>query len=77
MEVRIGVVHAMKELDIEMPTDTDPGEVRKAVDEALASETGTLWLTDRHGHQIGVPSGRIAYVEVGTPDHERRIGFGA
>ncbi len=36
-----------------------------------------LWLTDRHGRQIGVPAGRIAYVELGSPDSERRIGFGS
>ncbi len=77
MDVRIGVVQAMKEIEIELPTDADQKKVRKEVDGVLADEDSTLWLTDRHGRQIGVPSRRIAYVEIGTQDHDRHIGFGA
>lgn len=77
MDVRIGVMHAMKEIEIELPTDADPEQIRADVDAALDDEDNTLWLTDRHGRQIGVPSRRIAYVEVGTQDHDRHIGFGA
>lgn len=77
MDVRIGVVHAMKEIEIELPADTDPAQVRADVDAALDDEDNILWLTDRHGRQIAVPSRRIAYVEVGTQDHDRHIGFGA
>jgi hypothetical protein len=36
-----------------------------------------LWLTDRKGRKVGVPSSRIAYVEFGVPASERRVGFGA
>jgi len=36
-----------------------------------------LWFTDRKGHDVGVPAGSISYAEVGTPDDEHRIGFGA
>lgn len=77
MDVRIGVIHTMKEIDVELPLDADPTEIRASVDRALADESSVLWLTDRHGRQIGVPSARIAYVEVGSPDRERRIGFGS
>jgi hypothetical protein len=67
----------MKEIDVELPRDADAGEIRSAVDAALAEQAKVLWLTDRHGRQIGVPAERIAYVELGSPDSERRIGFGS
>jgi len=35
-----------------------------------------LWLTDKRGKKVGVPAAKIAYIEVGTNDGDRRIGFG-
>lgn len=75
MEVRIGIVQTMKELEIELPEDTERDTVMAEVEAALASET-VLWLTDRRGRRVGVPSSRIAFVEVGAPAGERRVGFG-
>ena len=77
MDVRIGVIHTVKEIDIELPGDADRDAIRAAIDTALADDDNTLWLTDRHGREIAVPAGKIAYVELGTPDNERRIGFGS
>jgi hypothetical protein len=51
--------------------------VRAAIEEALKDDARVLWLTDRHGRPIGVPAERIAYVELGRSESERRIGFGA
>jgi hypothetical protein len=77
VDVRIGVIHTMKEIELELAPDTDPAAVRVDVDTALGAPDGVLWLTDRHGRQYAVPSARIAYVELGTSERERRIGFGA
>jgi hypothetical protein len=77
VDIRIGVIHTMKEIDVELPPDSDPAAVKSAVDDALSDGGRMLWLTDRHGRQIGVPSDHIAYVELGSPDSERRIGFGS
>jgi hypothetical protein len=77
VDVRIGVIHTMKEIDVELPHDADPTEIRSSVDRALSDGSSVLWLTDRHGRQIGVPADRIAYIELGSPDSERRIGFGS
>ena len=78
MDVRIGVTYSPKELDLELD-DTDGADtVRKQVESALAGGTGSvLWLTDRRGRQVGVPVDKIAYVEIGAPGADRRIGFGA
>jgi hypothetical protein len=35
-----------------------------------------LWLTDIRGRQVGVPSGKIAYVDIGAPGSDNPVGFG-
>ncbi len=60
---------------MEIPDD-ERDEVRTKVDAALSGATDVLWLADKRGREVGVPSAKIAYVEVGTPDGDRRIGFG-
>jgi len=77
VDVRIGVIHTVKEIDIELPNDADREAIRASIETALADDDNTLWLTDRHGRDIAIPSAKIAYVELGSPDSERRIGFGA
>ena len=76
MEVRIGIVQSMKEIDVELPDDADRDKVVKEVEAALNSDS-VLWLTDRKGRRVGVAARRISYVELGTPASERVVGFGA
>ena len=77
MDVRIGVQQTPKEIEIEMSSNVDRAEVRATIDAALADVTRALWLTNPHGRGIAAPSAKIAYIELGTSDSERRIGFGA
>lgn len=77
MDVRIGVVQSPKEIELELPEGTDAEKLTAQVEKALGSETGVLWLTDRKGRRVGIPSARIAYVELNTASEERRVGFGA
>lgn len=76
MDVRIGVTYSPKEIDVEMAADADPAKLRKEVEAALADSDKVLWLTDRRGRQVGVPSSKVAYVEIDSADSDRRIGFG-
>lgn len=76
MDVRIGVTQSPKELEVLLAEDTDPDAVRAHVDKAITNG-GILWLTDRRGRQIGVPVEKLGYVEIGSPDGGRRIGFGS
>ena len=76
MDVRIGIVQSMKELDIELPEDADRDKVLADIEAALAEDGTILWLTDRKGRQVGVPVGKVAYVEVDPPSSDRRVGFG-
>ncbi len=75
MDVRVGVTHTPKELHVELTDDTDQKAVIADVEAALASQDGVLWLTDRKGRRIGVPAAKVAYVEIGSPNEERRVGF--
>ncbi len=75
MEVRIGVTHTPKEIELEM--SEDPDALAKAVEAALGKGDALLWLTDRKGRRVGVPASKVAYVEIGSPSEDRKVGFGA
>ena len=75
MDVRIGVTHTPKEIELDMTEE--PDAVAKVVEKALADGSKVLWLTDRKGRRVGVPAAKVAYVEIGTSSDERRVGFGA
>ena len=75
MDVRIGVTQAPRELTVEIP-DEERDDAIKLIEVALSGAVDVLWLTDKRGRRLGVPAAKIAYVEVGTNDGDRRIGFG-
>ena len=76
VDVRIGVTQAPRELTVELADDVDREALKTKVEAALSGAVDVLWLTDRRNREIGVCSSKIAYVEIGTPDGERKIGFG-
>ncbi len=75
MDIRIGVTYTPKEIALELADDVKADAVKADVDAAL-SAGNTLWMTDKKGRQIGVPAEKIAYVEIGSEDSSRPIGFG-
>ena len=75
VDVRIGVTYSPKEIDVELGDDADAAKLRSEIDEVLGGSDGVLWLTDRKGRQVGVPVAKVAYVEIGSPSDDRRIGF--
>jgi hypothetical protein len=76
VDVRIGIVQTPKELEVELGEDADRDKVLADIEAALAGDA-VLWLTDRRGRRVGVPVAKVAYVEVGAPTPDRRVGFGA
>ena len=77
MDVRIGVTQAPRELTIELADDLDREELKTKVEAALSGAVDVLWLTDRRNRDVGVSAAKIAYIEIGSPTEERRVGFGA
>lgn len=74
MDVKIGVVYTTKELLVELDGGAD--EVRATIDTALANAEPLVWLTDSKGRRVGVPTDKIAYVEIGSDDAAHKVGFG-
>ncbi|HEY3842508.1 MAG TPA: DUF3107 domain-containing protein [Acidimicrobiales bacterium] len=77
MDVRIGITQTPKELEVELADDADRDKVVAEIEKLLKTGDGVLWLTDKKGRKVGVPVVKVAYVEVGAPTAERRVGFGA
>ena len=77
MDVRIGIVQSPKELEVELADDADRDAVIAEIESSLSGGDAVLWLTDRKGRRVAVPVAKVAYVEVGAPTNERRVGFGA
>ena len=74
MEIRIGVIYTARELVLDVAES--PEQVTKAIEDALAGTTSMLWLTDKKGKQVGVPTDKIAFVEVASDAGDRQVGFG-
>jgi len=76
VDVRIGVTQAARELSIEVE-DHDRDDLKARIEAALSGAADVLWVTDKRGRDVGVPAAKIAYVEVGSAEGDRRIGFGS
>ena len=78
MDLRIGVTHSSRDISLEIENDEQSRTAaHKAVEDALAGKEEVLWLKDKRGREVAVPAEKIAFVEFGAPDGERRLGFGA
>ena len=77
MDVRIGVTYSPKEIIVELADDTDRAALKTKIDKALGDDDSVLWLTDRRGRDVAVPSSKVAYVELGSSTGSKQIGFGA
>jgi Protein of unknown function (DUF3107) len=71
MEVKIGVIHASRELTIDTPLE--PGDVEDQVRSALEAG-GVLSLSDAKGRRVVVPVEKLAYVEI-TTSTVGQVGF--
>jgi len=76
VDVRIGIIHSVREIDIELPEGTTNDDIVADVNKALAKPGGVLWFTDRRGRRVAVPADKLAYIEVGGQGADRRVGFG-
>lgn len=76
MDIRIGVTQAAREISLEQ-SDDERDSTKAKVEAALSGAVDVLWLVDKKGRTVGVAAAKIAYVEIGSTEGERRMGFGA
>ena len=74
MEVRIGVVYTPREIILEMGDDAE--SVSATVEKAVTEQSALLWLTDAKGRRLGIPTDKLAYVEIAGDAADRKVGFG-
>lgn len=77
MDVRIGIAESPQVIEVELENDADRDAIKSDVEAALSGKNKILWLTDRKGKELAIPAAQIGFVELGTSDAERKIGFGA
>jgi len=74
MEIKIGIADVARETSIDADQSAD--DIVKAYADALAEPNGLLRLADSKGRHLVVPAARVAYLDLGSPEH-RPVGFGA
>jgi len=75
VEIRIGVTYSPKEIEIELADDVSGDELVAQISASVGEEGAMLWLADKKGRRVGIPTGKLAYVEIGAPRSDRRVGF--
>lgn len=76
MDVRIGLVHSIRELELELADDIDVDALKAEVAKAMADDDHVLWLVDKKGNQVAVAGSKVTFVSVGSGEAKGRIGFG-
>ncbi|MEX1005266.1 MAG: DUF3107 domain-containing protein [Acidimicrobiia bacterium] len=73
MKVRIGIAESTKVIELEV---SDAQEFESGFAEALAKDEVLVWVEDSKKRRVGIPSSRVAYVEIETDDARTNVGFG-
>ena len=71
MNVRIGIAETGREVEVEVE---DRAGIVDRLEEAYANGSAILWFNDIKGNEVGIPTSRIAYVELVT-DGKSSVGF--
>ena len=75
MEIRIGVTYSPKEIEIDLADELSGDELVEQISASVSKEGAMLWLSDKKGRRVGIPTAKLAYVEIGAPRSDRRVGF--
>jgi len=72
VRARIGIADAGREIEVEV---AGRDEVVERLESAYREGVPILWFKNEKGHDIGVPLGRIAFIEL-VDDRDQAVGFG-
>jgi hypothetical protein len=76
VDVRIGVTQTARDITLELADDEDRDALKAKIEAALTGAVDVLWLTDKKGRDVAVAASKLAFVEIGSSEGDRRIGFG-
>ena len=71
MDVRIGLVHSIRELELELPDDTDVDALKAERGQGAGDDDAVLWLTDKKGNQVALV-GREGHLRLHRERRRRR-----
>jgi hypothetical protein len=75
MDVIIGVQARDGMIKVDIP-DAELDAFKARVEDAFKSgENQLLWVTDKDGHEVAIPTDKIAFVELGSQKATRTVGF--
>jgi len=73
-KVKVGVVFAAKELDVEV--EGEMADVLERIQGALSGDDKIVSITNDKGKTVVIPTDKLAYVEVEDGEKSGGIGFG-
>ncbi|MDH5616986.1 MAG: DUF3107 family protein [Acidimicrobiia bacterium] len=74
MKARIGIADTDRIVDLEVD---DPEAFETSVGAAFSGDEAMIWFEDTKGRRVGIPRGRIAFVEVEKRQDRASVGFAA
>ncbi len=75
MEVVFGVQARDGAIRVQL-SDDEVADLKQRVENAFKGDQAQiLWVTDKDGREIGIPTDKIAYVEFGADKASRQVGF--
>jgi uncharacterized protein DUF3107 len=74
LEIRIGVIESQKEISLQV--DDKPEDLAKRIDDSVKNSTAMMWFVDDNGKRVGIPTEKLAYVEIDPESQPRSVGFG-
>ena len=77
MDVTFAVQARDGTIKVQIP-DGEVDAFKKRLEEAFKGDGNELlWVTDKDGREIGIPTDKIAFVEFGAEKAGRHVGFSA
>ncbi|MEX2395148.1 MAG: DUF3107 family protein [Actinomycetota bacterium] len=77
MDVIFGVQGSDRSIKVQLEDAAQVKDLRAQIEKAFSDKNGTklLWVTDKDGVEIGIPTDKLAFVEFGKDKAERHVGF--
>jgi hypothetical protein len=73
LEIRIGVTDSQKEITLQV--EDKPEDLSMRIETSLTDGSLMIWFDDQKGKRVGVPTQKLAYIEIDAEVPPRSVGF--